>query len=60
MLQARGRQTGRDESRGALDVGGVIGKSADAGDAEELLQLVQETVLVLFNKNTGGRRHIPL
>ena len=54
------RQTVGDELGGALDVGGVLGQSADAGDAQELLQLVQETVLVLFNVSIGGRRHIPL
>ncbi len=60
VLQTRSRQTGRHELRRALNVGGMIGKSADAGDAKELLQLVEETVLVFLNENTSGWRHFPL
>ena len=47
-------------SRGAVDVGDVLGQSADAGDAKELLQLFEETVLMLFNENIRGWRHLPL
>ena len=53
-------KTGRDEMRGFRDILGVGWQGADAGDAEELLQLIQEAVLMLINEGLGGWRHSPL
>ena len=56
----RGAQAGGDELRGALDIGDVLGQRADAGDAEEVLQLGEQPVLIRFDKRVGGEGHTPL
>ena len=46
-----------DELRGALDVGDMLGQRADAGDAQEGLQLVEKTGLILLYEEVGGLGH---
>jgi hypothetical protein len=57
ILHAGTAQTFGHEMRGAGDVRLVFGKRADTGDAEELLQLFEEAVLVLLDKNIGWAVH---
>ena len=38
----------------------MLGKRADAGDAQESLQLVEEAVLIVFDEGVGGLGHTPL
>ena len=49
-----------DELRRALDVGDVLGKRADAGDAEEVLQLGEQPVFMRFDKRVRGEGHTSL
>jgi hypothetical protein len=42
---------------GSGDVGLVFGQRTDAGDAEEVLQFVNQAVLVLLDKGIGGAVH---
>ncbi len=57
MLDAGVFQAIGDEVGGSLDVGLVLGQSADAGDAEKILKLFEEAGLVLLDKRIGGLRH---
>jgi hypothetical protein len=57
ILQLRGVQAGSHKLRGSLDVWNVLGKRADAGDAEEVLQLGEQPVLIGFNKRVRGEGH---
>ena len=50
-------QAGSDECRRALDIGDVLGKRADAGDAEEVLQLGEQPVFMRFDKRVCGEGH---
>jgi hypothetical protein len=53
-------QAGGDEIRRALNVRDVLRQRADAGDAEEVLQLREETILVGFDERVSGERHTSL
>ena len=57
VLHAHSAQSAGDELGGAADVGGVIGQGTDAGNAEELLQLVEEARAVRLDKDVGSLRH---
>ena len=46
-----------DELGGALDVGNVFRQSADAGDAQEGLQFVEETRFILLYEEVSGLGH---
>jgi hypothetical protein len=60
MFHPRVRQTRGYKVRGPMNVARVGRLRADAGDAEELLQLIQEAFLVGFDESTRGWRHLPL
>ena len=57
IFNAGTAQTFSDKMRGCGDVRLVFGERADAGDAEEVLQLLKEAVLVLLDKGIGGAVH---
>ena len=57
VFQARAAQAFGHKLRGGSDVGLVLGKRADAGDAEEILEFFEQAVLVLLDKNIGGAVH---
>ena len=50
----------RDEFGGAVRVLRMFGERGDAGDAEELFQLVEETRFILADVGVGGLRHVDL
>jgi hypothetical protein len=60
VLKPYGPQTIGDKSGGTLDIGGMIGKSADTRDPEEIFQFFKQPVFVLFNEGGGGLGHSPL
>jgi len=50
ILHAHVAQAVGHELRGALDIAAVLGQRADAGNAQELLQLFEEPAVILFDK----------
>jgi hypothetical protein len=57
ILDPRGSQTFSHKRRGRIDIGSMLRESADAGDAEELFQFLQQTLFVRFDKAIGGGGH---
>ena len=50
----------RDEFGGASNVSLMFGRGGDAGDAQELLELLQQAVFIGFDERLSRKRHIPL
>jgi hypothetical protein len=50
-------ETEGDELGCPLDIRFVLGKRADTGDPQEVFQLFEQAVLVLFYKCVGGSGH---
>ena len=46
-----------NELRGALHIRDMLGQGADAGDAKESLELVQEARFILLYEEVSGLRH---
>ena len=57
VLHAGGAQGVGDEVGGAIDIGAVFGQGADAGNAQELLQLFEQAGLILLDEGVGGGGH---
>ena len=57
IFQTRAAEALSHKLRGGRDVGLVLRKRADAGNAEEILEFFEQAVLVLLDKNIGGAVH---
>jgi hypothetical protein len=57
VLHANAAQAIRHEISRAFYIRSVLRSRADAGDAQELLQLVQQAILMLIYVGVGRRGH---
>jgi len=60
IFESRMAEAIGDESGGAVDVRSMLGEGADAGNAEEFFQFVEEAIFILFDEGIGGLRHASL
>jgi hypothetical protein len=54
VIQPNRAKAGRDELGRPFHVGGVIGLRADAGNAQELLQLFEQTIFMQLDECVSG------